>query len=73
MPDFIESKQIETSSNIAVGVVHDDESELEKPPDGGLQAWLQVLGVHLTIFNTWYVKVSSTNRRILTDSKLGDM
>lgn len=32
---------------------HDNEPEPEKPPDGGLQAWMQVLGVHLTIFNTW--------------------
>ncbi|KAH8147985.1 uncharacterized protein LAJ45_08087 [Morchella importuna] len=27
--------------------------EVEKPPDGGWQAWLMVFGVHLTIFNTW--------------------
>ncbi|KAI5778442.1 putative MFS monocarboxylate transporter [Geopyxis carbonaria] len=29
------------------------ELEMENPPDGGLQAWLQVLGVHLTIVTTW--------------------
>ena len=23
------------------------------PPDGGLQAWIQVLMGHITIFNTW--------------------
>jgi hypothetical protein len=28
--------------------------EVEKPPDGGWQAWFMVFGVHLTIFNTWY-------------------
>ncbi|KAL7267498.1 hypothetical protein RUND412_009914 [Rhizina undulata] len=30
------------------------QNELEKPPDGGLKAWLQILGAHLTVFNTWY-------------------
>lgn len=70
MSDSIESKQTKISSNTAVDFAHDSDSELEKPPDGGLQAWLQVLGVHLTIFNTWYVKISTTNRRILTDSNI---
>lgn len=70
MSDFTESKQTEISSNIAVDFAHDNDSELDKPPDGGLQAWLQVLGVHLTIFNTWYVKIFTTNRRILTNSNI---
>ncbi|KAI1341287.1 MFS general substrate transporter [Xylariaceae sp. FL0016] len=29
------------------------ELELEPPPDGGLQAWLQVLAGHLVVINTW--------------------
>jgi hypothetical protein len=24
------------------------------PPDGGLRAWLQVLGCYLVFFNVWY-------------------
>lgn len=57
MSDSIESKETSEmtskTATITMDVVHDNESEPEKPPDGGLQAWLQVLGVHLTIFNTW--------------------
>lgn len=54
----IESKQAsETISSrtatMTMDSAHDNEPEPEKPPDGGLQAWLQVLGVHLMIFNTW--------------------
>lgn len=53
----IESKQTsETLSGATtptIDVVNDNEPEFEKPPDGGSKAWLQVLGVHLTIFNTW--------------------
>lgn len=29
--------------------------EEQKPPNGGLVAWLQVLAGHLIFFNTWYV------------------
>ncbi|CCX11695.1 putative MFS monocarboxylate transporter [Pyronema domesticum] len=29
------------------------ELALEHPPDGGLRAWLQVAGTHMTIFSTW--------------------
>lgn len=36
-----------------MGAGDDNEPEFDKPPDGGLQAWLQVLGVHLMILNTW--------------------
>lgn len=25
------------------------------PPDGGLKAWLQIVGSYLLYFNTWYV------------------
>jgi hypothetical protein len=33
--------------------VRPEELELEKPPDGGFEAWLQVAGAHITIFTTW--------------------
>lgn len=31
------------------------ESQLPPPPDGGLQAWLKVLGSFLIYINIWYV------------------
>lgn len=27
----------------------------DRPPDGGLRAWLQVLGAFMLFLNTWYV------------------
>lgn len=53
----VESKpsRTPTPTNKMVDVTDGTEPLFEKPPDGGLQAWLQVLGLHLTIFNTWYV------------------
>jgi hypothetical protein len=29
-------------------------SQQSQIPNGGLQAWLQVLGAHLLFFNSWY-------------------
>ena len=34
------------------------------PPNGGLRAWLQVLGSFFLFFNTWYVLASITKRVI---------
>lgn len=33
-------------------------SQQSQIPDGGLQAWLQVLGAHLLFFNSWYLHLS---------------
>jgi hypothetical protein len=30
-----------------------EQLETEKPPDGGMRAWLQVVGTHITVFVTW--------------------
>lgn len=35
------------------GSTYKNEPASPPPPDGGLQAWLQVLIAHLVIFNTW--------------------
>jgi len=46
------------------------------PPDGGLRAWLQILGAHLMVFNSWYVIVKqdyiymSRRKKILGSSLL---
>lgn len=34
------------------------ETIIPKAPDGGLQAWLQVLGGFIIYFNTWYSRSS---------------
>jgi hypothetical protein len=33
-------------------------SQQSQIPNGGLQAWLQVLGAHLLFFNSWYLHLS---------------
>jgi hypothetical protein len=35
---------------------HRSQIEEEKPPNGGLTAWLQVLGGYFIFFNSWYVE-----------------
>lgn len=34
-------------------IIASGQADLPKAPDGGLQAWLQVLGGFLIYFNTW--------------------
>lgn len=31
----------------------------EQPPNGGIKAWVQVLGAFMLFFNSWYVVTSS--------------
>jgi hypothetical protein len=50
------SSRAPTLSNAGISDVCEREKSLDgldAPPDGGLRAWLQVLGAHITIFNTW--------------------
>jgi hypothetical protein len=35
------------------GIVAEKSSAEDPPPDGGLQAWLQVLGSFFLFFNSW--------------------
>jgi hypothetical protein len=51
--DYPQAK-IRDSVTITLPVaVETKEDELEIPPDGGLKAWLQVLGSWMLFFNTW--------------------
>jgi hypothetical protein len=38
-------------------------NNIEAIPNGGLRAWLQVIGTFILFFNTWFVQV-----QMLTDS-----
>lgn len=46
--DGILSEVQRNESHVAGAIVKDDE-----PPDGGLQAWLQVFGSFCLYWNTW--------------------
>ncbi|KAJ5727398.1 hypothetical protein N7493_005218 [Penicillium malachiteum] len=46
------------SNNVAKGHDQVPESQPDPPPDGGWQAWLQVLGSWILIFNTWGIVVT---------------
>jgi hypothetical protein len=37
----------------ATGEANASEKQIPPAPDGGLQAWLQVLAAHLVLINTW--------------------
>lgn len=36
-----------------------------KPPDGGLEAWTQVLGAHFLFFNSWWVALGYELSRLV--------
>ena len=40
------------------------------PPDGGLKAWIQVVGSFFLFFNCWYVKISRVLLTSLTQVSL---
>lgn len=49
-----EKKNGEVEEGYAAVTGSSDE-EADEPPDGGLLAWLQVLGCYFLFFNSWYV------------------
>ena len=54
---------VDISDNATADVVVDDDDG--PPPDGGLRAWLQVLGSFFLFFNCWYEwTISSGSRKI---------
>lgn len=69
--DEFEPKTLEAGGEQSPAIV-DDDAEAAAPapapapaaspqsqiPNGGLQAWLQVLGAHLLFFNSWYLHLS---------------
>lgn len=68
--DDFEPKNLEAGEEQSPAIVDDAEAAAPTPapapaasqqsqiPNGGLQAWLQVLGAHLLFFNSWYLPPS---------------
>lgn len=68
--DEFEPKTLEAGEEHSPTIVDDAEAAPPAPapapapsqqsqiPNGGLQAWLQVLGAHLLFFNSWYLHTS---------------
>lgn len=52
---------IETPEN-----VKQREAAVAPPPNGGLTAWLQVLGGTFCFFNTWYAHIICVNSSVLS-------
>ncbi len=52
-----EVQKTETASSTATATPLVGDKAPSPPPDGGLQAWLQVLGCFFCWFNSWYATI----------------
>ena len=51
-------KKNEEAEEDYVAITGSSDEETDEPPDGGLTAWLQVLGCYFLFFNSWCVSVN---------------
>lgn len=58
MPSNDSSATISDNEKSTVDTAAAQQPPPPPPPNGGLTAWIQVLGAHLLFFNSWWVNLS---------------
>lgn len=58
----LEDKSVKTEVDTPRSSTAESYQKIDPPPNGGLLAWLQVLGSFFLYFNCWYVAIQAQSR-----------